>query len=98
MSRSKKKPLSGVKAWSKRCRNHGACGYCAKGRRHKIRRRSPAPDHFRDAAKLVPDINSDDLIPTEAERIANHKAIMKMHRANRFRLMFGQPLLPETKP
>lgn len=34
-------------------------------------------------------------IPTEAERVANWQAIQKLSRGNRFRLMFGLPLLPE---
>ena len=29
-------------------------------------------------------------------RSVNWKALQNLHRANRFRLMFGQPLLPET--
>ncbi len=44
------------------------------------------------------DINTDNHIPTKTERITNYKAIMKMHPANRFRLMFGQTLLQEPKP
>lgn len=35
-------------------------------------------------------------VPTDAERARNHCALMQMSRANRFRLMFGQPLLSET--
>jgi hypothetical protein len=34
---------------------------------------------------------------SDAERAENSRAIHKMHVANRFRLMFGQPLLPETQ-
>jgi len=34
-------------------------------------------------------------IPTPEERAANSRALGKMHRGNRFRLMFGQPLLLE---
>ncbi|MEO5915578.1 MAG: hypothetical protein ABIS50_15195 [Luteolibacter sp.] len=36
--------------------------------------------------------------PTDAERRANWKAIHQMHPGNRFRLMFGLPLLPEKTP
>ena len=36
-------------------------------------------------------------IPTDQERIQNYKAIQAMHPGNRFRLMFGMPLLPEPK-
>lgn len=43
------------------------------------------------------EINSDLHIPTDAERIANHQALAKLHRGNRFRLMFGLPLLPEPQ-
>ena len=32
--------------------------------------------------------------PTNEERAENHRALMKMHRGNRFRLMFGLPMLP----
>lgn len=32
---------------------------------------------------------------TEQERSESWKYLSKLHRANRFRLMFGQPLLPE---
>ncbi len=53
------------------------------------------PPFTLDAKKPDPDINTDSHIPTKAERIANYQAIMKMHPANRFRLMFGQALLPE---
>ena len=35
--------------------------------------------------------------PTDAERTANHRALSKMHVGNRFRLMFGMPLLPEIE-
>jgi hypothetical protein len=48
-----------------------------------------------------PDADPDNLEgrpPTDEERAANHRALMKLHPANRFRLMFGQPLLPETPP
>ena len=34
--------------------------------------------------------------PTNEERRENAKAIDAMHPANRFRLMFGMPLLPEN--
>lgn len=30
------------------------------------------------------------------ERIRSHRALRDMHPGNRLRLMFGQPLLPET--
>lgn len=35
-------------------------------------------------------------VPTDAERAATWKAINALHPANRFRLMFGQPLLDEN--
>ena len=34
-------------------------------------------------------------IPTKEERAANHLALQKLHRGNRFRLMLGMPMLPE---
>ena len=34
---------------------------------------------------------------SDQERAANHRALMKLHVGNRFRLMFGQPLLPESQ-
>jgi hypothetical protein len=34
-------------------------------------------------------------VPTAEERAAHHRALRKMHVGNRFRLMFGMPLLPE---
>lgn len=39
----------------------------------------------------------DNQIPSDEERAASHKIINSMHRANRFRLMFGLPLLDEGK-
>jgi len=33
--------------------------------------------------------------PTNAERATSHRALMKLHRGNRFRLMFGKPMLPD---
>ena len=35
---------------------------------------------------------------TDAERAANYRELHKMHPGNRFRLMFGLPLLPESQP
>lgn len=35
---------------------------------------------------------------SDEERAANWKALQKMHVGNRFRLMFGMPLLPEPEP
>lgn len=32
---------------------------------------------------------------TESERLASRKALNQLHPGNRFRLMFGQPLLPQ---
>lgn len=37
-------------------------------------------------------------IPTPEERAADHRKLMKLHRGNRFRLMFGLPLLPPDAP
>lgn len=37
-------------------------------------------------------------IPSPAERAAHHLALMRLSRPNRFRLMFGQPFLPDTHP
>ena len=34
-------------------------------------------------------------VPTLEERAANHRALSKLHVGNRFRLMFGMPLLPQ---
>ena len=34
-------------------------------------------------------------IPTPEQRAANHRALSKLHAGNRFRLMFGMPLLPQ---
>ena len=33
---------------------------------------------------------------TYSERLASRRQLDKLHPGNRFRLMFGQPLLPET--
>lgn len=35
-------------------------------------------------------------IPTKDERAANARELAKLHPGNRFRLMFGMPLLTET--
>ncbi len=34
---------------------------------------------------------------TDNERVASRRQLDKLHPGNRFRLMFGQPLLPETQ-
>ena len=45
----------------------------------------------------VPATPSEQLAPplTENERAASWKQLSSLHRGNRFRLMFGMPLLPE---
>jgi hypothetical protein len=45
----------------------------------------------------VPGVACGDLVrvPTPEERAANHRALSKLHVGNRFRLMFGMPLLPQ---
>lgn len=35
--------------------------------------------------------------PPGHERPSNHQSLMKLHRGNRLRLMFGLPLLKETE-
>jgi hypothetical protein len=40
--------------------------------------------------------NLEGLPLTKEELAENHRELMKLHPANRFRLMFGQPLLPEN--
>lgn len=37
----------------------------------------------------------EELIPTPEERASNWRTINRLHPANRFRLMFNQPLLKE---
>ena len=40
--KEKRKPYRGSKKWDVSCRNHGGCGYCQKGRKHRDNRRQPA--------------------------------------------------------
>ena len=35
-------------------------------------------------------------VPSDAERAANHRALKDLHPGNRFRLMFGLPLLDQS--
>ena len=35
---------------------------------------------------------------TDSERRASRQALNQLHPGNRFRLMFGQPLLPQSGP
>jgi len=46
-----------------------------------------------DAATCADNIEGDG--PTDEERAANWRELHKLSRANRFRLMFGQPMLPD---
>jgi hypothetical protein len=36
--------------------------------------------------------------PTDEERAANWRELEKLHPGNRFRLMFGMPMLPTPNP
>lgn len=50
-----------------------------------------SPERLRDPDGILPMLPP----PTDEERAASYRAIQRRHPANRFRLMFGQPLLPE---
>lgn len=41
MSRTKKKPLRGSKAFDRTCRNHGGCPWCLGNRLHKNKCNAP---------------------------------------------------------
>jgi hypothetical protein len=58
-----------------------------------VERAMSDPESNKDAVmrrdrRLVP-------VPTAEERAANHRALSQLHVGNRFRLMFGMPMLPQ---
>lgn len=46
-----RRPYRKSKAFDRSCRNHGGCGWCANGRKHRERRQEPIVD--RDGEVVV---------------------------------------------
>lgn len=44
--KDQRKPFYGAKSYSRGCRNHGSCPYCASNRKHKVLKQLPLVDKF----------------------------------------------------